>query len=202
MKADISAVDPGTAEYEQLANYVASTHGSTHRYRLKIANAYRIGKPVELSSRQDRRLLFHGSRTTNMLSILTNGLRLPTESQVVNGAMFAPGIYLANSVTKSFNYCSSEKGLVLVCEAALGRSEVVYQPTSHRPGPEYDSRFAPGRWTPGHEVPWIVDGQIKVPLGPLQASALAGPSSLQYDEFILYRPNMYQFRYLLELDRE
>lgn len=53
----------------------------------------------------NRHLLWHGSRTTNFAGILSQGLRIAPPEAPVNGYMFGKGIYLADIVSKSANYC-------------------------------------------------------------------------------------------------
>ena len=73
----------------------------------------------------DRRLLWHGSRTTNFAGILSQGLRIAPPEAPVSGYMFGKGVYLADISTKSANYChpwdSDDTGLLLLCEAELGK---------------------------------------------------------------------------------
>lgn len=72
----------------------------------------------------NRRLLWHGSRSTNFGGILSQGLRIAPPEAPVNGYMFGKGVYLADISSKSANYCNSQlsqrTGLLLLCEAELG----------------------------------------------------------------------------------
>lgn len=73
----------------------------------------------------DRRLLWHGSRATNFGGILSQGLRIAPPEAPVNGYMFGKGVYLADTSSKSALYCnpysSGNTGLLLLCEAELGK---------------------------------------------------------------------------------
>ena len=42
---------------------------------------------------------------SNFMGILTTRLRLPNSNQVSNGSTLGLGIYFADVITKSFNYC-------------------------------------------------------------------------------------------------
>lgn len=72
----------------------------------------------------DRRLLWHGSRSTNFGGILSQGLRIAPPEAPVNGYMFGKGVYLADISSKSAGYTayhdSGNTGLLLLCEAELG----------------------------------------------------------------------------------
>lgn len=51
--------------------------------------------------------LFHGSRSENFWSIITNGLTINPVGVVTNGKMFGLGTYFANKAKKSMGYTSS-----------------------------------------------------------------------------------------------
>jgi len=58
------------------------------------------------------------------VGILSQGLRIAPPEAPVTGYMFGKGVYFADMVTKSANYCftnrNSNTGLMLLCEVALG----------------------------------------------------------------------------------
>lgn len=73
-------------------------------------------------SLENRRLLFHGSAMTNMLGILSQGLKIAPPEAPTTGQMFGKGIYFADLFKKSANYSHSghKSRLMLMCEVALG----------------------------------------------------------------------------------
>lgn len=76
----------------------------------------------------NRKLLWHGSRSTNFAGILSQGLRIAPPEAPVTGYMFGKGIYFADMVSKSANYCctgpTNPTGLLLLCDVALGEVSV------------------------------------------------------------------------------
>ncbi|CAD5123349.1 DgyrCDS11707 [Dimorphilus gyrociliatus] len=94
----------------------------------KIANVFAILRPGEESVRKDvgnHYLLFHGTRTINLLGILSRGLLVAPPSSDTTGARFGKGVYLADSFQKSYQYChnfneKSPYNYMFVCEAAIG----------------------------------------------------------------------------------
>lgn len=74
----------------------------------------------------NKMLLWHGSRLTNMVGILSTGLRIAPPEAPVTGYMFGKGIYFADMVSKSANYCFTNRdnnvGILLLCEVALGNT--------------------------------------------------------------------------------
>ena len=67
-------------------------------------------------------LLWHGSRITNFVGILSQGLRIAPPEAPVSGYLFGKGIYLADMAEKSINYCrshGSQKALILLIQVFL-----------------------------------------------------------------------------------
>lgn len=131
---DVTPLDPTSREYRALQAYLINTAGHTHNIRYRLQSIFRVTRAGEadrfarspFATRPDttRRLLWHGSRTTNFAGILSQGLRIAPPEAPVNGYMFGKGVYLADISTKSANYCqaaaSGGHGLLLLCEAELG----------------------------------------------------------------------------------
>lgn len=126
-------LEKSTNEYRMLKEYLINTTGKTHNIRFSLHDIFRIKRTGEddrfteaYGARQDtcRRLLWHGSRTTNYGGILSQGLRIAPPEAPVSGYAFGKGIYMADISTKSANYCathlSGKNGLILLCEAELG----------------------------------------------------------------------------------
>lgn len=69
-------------------------------------------------------LLWHGSRLTNFVGILSQGLRIAPPQAPVTGYMFGKGVYFADMSSKSANYCftnpENNTGILILCQVALG----------------------------------------------------------------------------------
>jgi poly [ADP-ribose] polymerase len=64
-------------------------------------------------------LLWHGSRISNFVGILSQGLRIAPPEAPVSGYLFGKGIYLADMAEKSIHYCrsfGSDTALILLIE--------------------------------------------------------------------------------------
>lgn len=132
--SECEALEQKSDEYQAIKNYLINTAGHTHNIRYRLQDVFRITREGEddrfarskFSKIKDknRRLLWHGSRTTNYGGILSQGLRIAPPEAPVNGYAFGKGVYLADVSTKSANYCvsssSGNTGLLLLCEAELG----------------------------------------------------------------------------------
>lgn len=129
LKTDIKPVDKKSELYQKLIKYVQNTHATTHNnYRLEVEEIFRLDKEEEnaryTKDIPNKQLLWHGSRLTNFVGILSQGLRIAPPEAPVTGYMFGKGVYFADMVSKSANYCCTSKtnntGLMLLCEVALG----------------------------------------------------------------------------------
>ncbi|XP_021535185.1 poly [ADP-ribose] polymerase 1 isoform X2 [Neomonachus schauinslandi] len=131
LKTDIKVVDRDSEEAETIRKYVKNTHATTHNaYDLEVIDIFTIEREGEsrryepFRQLHNRRLLWHGSRATNFAGILSQGLRIAPPEAPVTGYMFGKGIYFADMVSKSANYCRTSQadpvGLILLGEVALG----------------------------------------------------------------------------------
>lgn len=73
-------------------------------------------------------LLWHGSRVSNFVGILSQGMRIAPPEAPASGYLFGKGIYLADLAEKSINYCrayGSNEALILLIEGALGDPNIL-----------------------------------------------------------------------------
>ena len=209
---ECSPLDHKSEEYQGLKNYLINTAGHTHNIRYRLQDIWRIERQGEVdrfskseySSIKDknRRLLWHGSRTTNYGGILSQGLRIAPPEAPVNGYAFGKGVYLADISTKSANYCmssvSGNHGLLLLCEAELGNP--MYELLGGDSMAQEKSKEAGAIATHGvgRTVPqgWVDAGDVisKHLEGVLMPDPTKEPSDqkhhpsayLQYNEYIVY----------------
>jgi poly [ADP-ribose] polymerase len=70
--------------------------------------------------------LFHGTRSANILNILTSGLMIKPKTAVHTGSMFGNGIYFADQSSKSTQYAHRWAGnkhssaFLFLCDVAVG----------------------------------------------------------------------------------
>ena len=123
----------------------------------------------------NKRLLFHGSRLSNFVGILSQGLRIAPPTAPKTGYMFGKGIYFADCASKSANYIHATErhpfGIMIVCEVALGHIHSVMEDnTDLECAPKgYHSVRGMGKNVPksgvGHE--WQSSEGYQLSLGPL-----------------------------------
>jgi poly [ADP-ribose] polymerase len=95
--------------------------------------------------------LWHGTRASNLLSILKSGFVIPPRNApFCTGRMFGNGVYFSDQSTKSLNYAYGYWGggkredicFMFLADVALGKSYVPDSPGGRLPMPGYDSTFA------------------------------------------------------------
>lgn len=81
LKIDINPLEKDHPDYKVIMKYVQNTHAETHNnFNLNVDTIYTVRSQLEESRyRQDihnKQLLWHGSRLTNYVGILSQGLRI------------------------------------------------------------------------------------------------------------------------------
>ena len=168
----------------------------------------RPGEAERFVDKGNRQLLWHGSRLTNWAGILSQGLRIAPPEAPVTGYMFDKGVYFADMVSKSANYCFASRqaptGVLLLCDVSLGdqyeRLQAEYRAGASAKKAGKDSTFGKGATgpDPAGTVPLPSDPAVLVPKGKAKKTAVAG-SSLLYNEFIVYDVAQVRQKYLLRV---
>lgn len=94
---EMTPLDSNSSEYKELSDYLIKSAGTTHSIRYQVQDIFRIERQNEgnrfkgskfaklAMDKSDRRLLWHGSRTTNYGGILSQGLRIAPPEAPVSG---------------------------------------------------------------------------------------------------------------------
>ncbi|XP_061775538.1 poly [ADP-ribose] polymerase 2 isoform X2 [Nerophis ophidion] len=213
LNCQLNPVDPVSQEYKVIEKYLQSTHASTHAdYTMSVLEIFAVDRDGETahftSQIHNRMLLWHGSRLTNWVGILSQGLRVAPPEAPVTGYMFGKGIYFADMSSKSANYCFARShnqiGLLLLCEVAVGDSNEVLDANynaNNLPAGKHSTKGV-GQTGPDPKNSVVLNG-MTVPMGPgVKTSAVAGRGSvysLLYNEFVVYNPAQTRMRYLLRI---
>ena len=90
----------------------------------KVERLHEKERYYAFNSLQNRFLLWHGSRLTNYVGILSEGLRIAPSDAPTSGYMFGKGIYFTDVASKAAGYChaspENKEGILVLCEVALG----------------------------------------------------------------------------------
>lgn len=112
--------------YKTIQQYIEN---NKERYKVTIDDIFEVDREGEEQRFKkdigNNWLLWHGSRVSNYVGILSQGLRIAPPEAPVSGYNYGKGIYLADMFSKSADYCRSNTSgntiLIMLVKAALGR---------------------------------------------------------------------------------
>ena len=153
----------------------------------KVTNE-RFKKHIAESDFQNTKLLWHGSRNENWMSIISNGLIL-NPNAVITGKMFGYGIYFGLQSRKSFNYTSYNNSYW-----AHGNSDTAFMGlySVHYGNPYIVSNFDSKYYNFNYDK-LRKEGNFDC----LHADSRKG--MLRNDEIIVYREDQLDIKYIVEL---
>uniref|UniRef100_A0A3Q2CG68 Poly [ADP-ribose] polymerase n=1 Tax=Cyprinodon variegatus TaxID=28743 RepID=A0A3Q2CG68_CYPVA len=211
LQCQLQPLDHSSNEFKLIEKYLQSTHAPTHcDYTMTLLDIFSVDRGGEsdsfLSHLHNKTLLWHGSRLTNWVGILSKGLRVAPPEAPTTGYMFGKGIYFADMSSKSANYChasqSNHVGFLLLCEVALGDCNELLDADyeGHNLPPGKHSTKGLGQTGPDPRNAVTLNG-MTVPMGPGVKTKVSNPGgySLLYNEFIVYNPAQTRMRYLLRI---
>lgn len=203
---DIKLLDRNAPEFAKIVEIVQKTHGTTHsHYTLQVVDVFQLKRKREdVRSRKyknlERQMLWHGSKLINFVSILTKGLRVAPKDAPSTGYMFGKGIYFADIVSKSANYCTQHQkdntGLLLLCDVALGQGTTATFAKSFDNIPNENEQCVKALGATYPTEYSTLDG-IKVATGGLRRATF--PTGLQYNEFVVYDIAQVKMKYLVKV---
>ncbi|KAL6978644.1 Poly [ADP-ribose] polymerase 1, variant 2 [Sarracenia purpurea var. burkii] len=194
----ISPLPHDNEDYQLIDKYLQNTHAPTHTdWALELEEVFLLEREGEFDKfapyREklgNRMLLWHGSRLTNFVGILSQGLRIAPPEAPATGYMFGKGIYFADLVSKSAQYCYTDKknpvGLMVLSEVALGEAYELKKA-------KYIEKLPKGKHSTkglGKKIPQESEyvkwkDQVVVPCGKPVTSNIKA-SELMYNEYIVY----------------
>lgn len=203
LKCSIEHVDSDTME--RLQNWVSNTTSPVHNMVITVNRAFTVNREGEAArfwpfqSLPNRKLLWHGSRATNFVGILSQGLRVAPKEAPAHGYMFGKGIYFADIVSKAANYCCVTRGspeaLLLLCEVALGNVHQVTKAKSYkRPPVGFHSVMGVGRMGVSEKEEVL---GAEMGCGGIIENEEVGFSDLKFNELVVYDVGQVKMKYLL-----
>lgn len=179
-----------SGQIKMVEDFFDSTRNASHTSNsLKVAKLYGVDHgPMKNAYVKDganlpnRKTLWHGTRTFNVLSILKSGLIVPksTGSFHITGRMFGDGLYFSDQSTKSLNYAQGYWGgggtkddncFMFLAEVAMGNEH-----------------------TPSSRV-------STVPIGYDSLNIRGGTCGVMNNEMIVFRTSQVDLRFLVEFER-
>uniref|UniRef100_A0A6B2KWG6 Poly [ADP-ribose] polymerase n=1 Tax=Arcella intermedia TaxID=1963864 RepID=A0A6B2KWG6_9EUKA len=185
LKCKIEHLKRDTQKYIEIHNYIVSSQVGDHV--VDIENIYAISREQEAKNfRRDLyniKQLFHGSRASNIVGLLSRGILMPKlvvsrGGKRTDEGLLGHGIYFGDNITTATKYAAeSSQGtrFALICNVALG-SSIQYHET------KIGLTDTPSGYHSVHGVKGTPDV----------------PSPFTEDEFVIYHPNQQEQAYLVE----
>lgn len=226
---DMRVVEPESDEFKLVQQYAGASSSAKIAHLVEVTryeDAIRFAKHEATRGLNDstgqpqNRLLWHGSKVSNILGILMKGLKIAPPDAPVSGYMFGKGIYFADIFAKSAGYSSSRHGygynrshsnrkkspthdidhyrVMLLCEVAVGEPRKLRNANSDltEPPEGYGSVQGAGRQVPSPDGMFLTKEGVGVPLGEITTSK-TGDCSLGFNEFVVYDESRAQIKYLM-----
>uniref|UniRef100_K3W589 Poly [ADP-ribose] polymerase n=1 Tax=Globisporangium ultimum (strain ATCC 200006 / CBS 805.95 / DAOM BR144) TaxID=431595 RepID=K3W589_GLOUD len=195
LNTEMEPLDVSDKEYQLIQRYVDSTT-TWLGCKLKIASVIKIKRLAEemphkiFKSLGNHKLLWHGTRASNVAGILSKGLQTAPW-----GSSFNNGAYFADSVSKASGFC--RVSTIGIKEVALGKS---YEDTS---GQQIEAEQLRGRGfdrraTPSEDTFETMDDGVVVPIGQMTQGNLL--SMYPHSEYVVYRDEQIKLRYLITFE--
>jgi poly [ADP-ribose] polymerase len=196
-------------EWKLLNKYVETGVPENADFGVQVLDAFQVNRAVEnekfkpFKDTRPRKLLWHGSRLCNYVSILNQGLRIAPPEAPTSGYMFGKGLYFADVFAKSAGYCytnpENNLGVLLLCDVALGDSYQVKKPEYVEKLPDGKlSTLALSKFVPDPTKEETVEDKIVIPIGKLSESGLADVF-LEHSEYVVYNVSQVRIRYMLKV---
>ncbi|KAF5701057.1 poly polymerase [Fusarium mundagurra] len=216
---EMTRLDRHSSEFGYLMKYLNSSGGVAHKMTYTTKDIFRIERQGECKRFENskfskipsnRRLLWHGSRCTNLAGILRMGLRIAPPEAPVSGYRFGKGIYLTDCSSRSADYCYSTEtdgeALLILCEAELGNMQTLGK-SDYKAGTKAkknglhstcgQGKVGPRKWVDAGIVHPSLKG-VKMPSPNAKVSETgANDTELRYNEYICYDVAQVRLRYLL-----
>lgn len=213
-------LEADSEEFYILKMYIKT--GVTCSAKKLIKNVYAIERRGEKERFKswlevgNRRLLWHGTRTENLMGIFYNGLRIAPSEGGYNGSNLGKGIYFSDAFQRSIPFSShfncdfkNKPSYIMLCEVALGKmfkgdtKEIAKEMPA-----DCQSVKGQGRKVHNKNQRVYLSNGCMVPIGDFVDSKKASRDQrkmwnyFEYNEFAVYDPSQVKIRYLLELDSQ
>lgn len=206
LKNKIEPLDTNHSDFKDVKNYLESTMGTNPQIKLEITDIYkitRIGEEEKFKkSLGNRKLLWHGAKLSNFVSILSQGLKVAPPEAPAAGFSFGKGIYFTDMSSQSAKFCRAEQtdntGLLLLSEVALGNSRMYKAPDFNASNlPEgIHSTIGLGRSGPLEDTQITSVEGYKIPLGPVKNTNVT-ETSFPYNKYVVYNADQVRQRYIV-----
>ncbi|KAL9986739.1 hypothetical protein ACROYT_G000926 [Oculina patagonica] len=211
----VELLDPDSDECQLLLEYIHNSREQGGRWSIEVEAIFRVSRPGEAERLEDcgvpgnHRLLWHGTKTENMMGILQQGLRIAPPEASRSGWSLGKGIYTSDSLEKSLNYSGYQSGLVLLCEVALGNVKETIDREYQESAPEgFNSVLAVSTEIPDPNEDVTTQYGAIVPAGVrINQPGLAEKFNTNRiwnnrSEYVVYKESQVLIRYIVQFKRK
>jgi poly [ADP-ribose] polymerase len=212
LRAEIVPLEKYRAEYQLIEQIVQNTQSDEFKFQIELDEAFEITREGEADrfspfvNLPHHRLLWHGSRLSNYIGIISQGLRIAPAEAPVTGYFLGKGIYFADMVSVSGQYCHTSNehptGLMLLCDTALGRTFQIahgkFIGKEDLDGAGFHSVKCSGTKGPDQGYDTQTNEGLIVSLGR-EAPTGVPVSELVHNEIVVYDPAQVRMKYLLKM---
>ena len=179
----------------------------------RVEGIYRVEKkesPPDFSGA--RKLLWHGTKVSNLLSILTTGLQVNPTFAPITGRAFGDGLYFADVYDKSQSYTrsSGSSEYLLLCEVDLGRCLEVNNYSWYNnheikeKALKYDSVHVLGKHVPEDTGSVVSTEGYTLPLGKIVRRKSEEENTyshwgLEYSEYVVRKETKVAVRFIVKI---
>lgn len=187
-------------------------NGQCHVFKLRMTKLFRIRRFEDVNcffgdETQNRTLLWHGTRSENITSILTLGFTRPASQ----GQLFGNGIYFADRASKSAQYCDGMGGTpargtighLFLCSVSLGKIFTSQKPLNNYVSPPtgWESILGAGQLIPdAKESRMYHDAEIPCGKTIDRLQTIYTPSMLKFNEYVVYDVDRITIKFLVEFE--
>lgn len=212
LRTKITPLETYQQEFSIIQRMVENTQSADFPFGIELEGIYEVEREGEVdrfapyAKMPHHRLLWHGSRITNYIGILSQGLRIAPPEAPVTGYFLGKGIYFGNMVSVSAQYCRATKqaptAYLLLSDVALGRSYQIAHGKFVGKDDLDDAGFhsvkCAGTKTPDPAYDLIFTDGMIASLGK-EARAVVPVSELVHDEIVIYSPEQAHIKYMLKV---
>jgi poly [ADP-ribose] polymerase len=232
LNCKLEVLNPLEKETQYILRYIHSHQQDNLESKLKIKRIFKFERPGEQdrfdkvqlpnggNKIKNRTLLWHGTCTENLISIMCRGLiKAPNDSKL-NGHRYGKGLYFSDSFEFSSGYSSGRKETIrnldgsksylnrnymLLCEVALGQVKELrnsYETVDSLPS-GYDSVKVLGRKEPDPASNVTLPSGCVIPLGKQIDSQLKPGENIysrgiNYSQYVIYNESQVCIRYIVQ----
>jgi ankyrin repeat protein/predicted DNA-binding WGR domain protein len=208
LNTSIKLVSKDSPQFRFVKEYF--NNGQPGQYKIKnLFKVTRKGEKERMKKYEkirNRKLLWHGSPTSNFLGILSTGMKISPVCEAQHGRMLGNGLYFADKSSKSLNYAYSyyDQGkykFLLLCEIVLGKVQACYNHTQNVLKSGYHSIMACANLVPDPNKSVYLTSGVEIPLGNYIQAKKPNKDYFSYgeNEYVVFKEEQVRIRYLLQV---